>query len=493
MLADFTADTGESINITHVFPRLQRGGALRSTLDVARAGTAQASDNRCFISLGGAEPAAIRWVQEEGHQVLQAHATTSIQHALEQSDIVHLAAWNTPELYAWLASPLPPMRLVMTLHVTGEFPSQVATPLLLDNADWIVAATPHSLTLPSFQQQIAARPDRIRVVLDSTSLPDTNIVLSLHEGIRIGYAGTVDFVKMHPRFVELCAGAAAPDATFAVAGAGGAIKTLKRQARAYPHVRFEFLGYLENVREFLATCDIFGYPLARDTYAAGELILQEAMWLGVPPVVLAVGGLPYLVKHNETGLVARDENEYIELLQDLVGNSIERERLGRNAREFARRHFGAARVAPELRQVYDQAMRLPKRERVQPAAPDHALYPGARALIRSFGEWSEPYQTSLDSTDPEAVRAAEFRIANASPLEASPGAGGILDYRLHYPTDPMLRLWSGLTLGTNRHYAFAAAEFTAAGRLGLAPERIGMYLQRVRTQQPPFEDSLTWS
>lgn len=446
---------------------------------------AGANDSRCIISLGASEPAAEQWAQEAGVSVLHHDDASGIADTLARADLVHLGAWNTPELYAWLASSLPPMRLVVSLHINGEFPSQVATPALLNAADWLVAATPYSLTLPVFREQIRTRPERVFVVPDTTILPNTEPVAPPHAGIRVGYAGTVDFVKMHPRFVELCARAASPDVTFPVVGSGNAFKTLKTQSATFPTARFEFLGYLTQVREFLATCDIFGYPLVRETYAAGELILQEAMWLGVPPVVLAVGGLPYLVQHNETGMVAQDENEYSEMLKHLIVNQSSRIRLGANARAFARQHLGAHRAAPELRKIYARAMCEPKQSRSPLPTFTDSDFCGAAALIQAFGEWGEPFRVSLAETDLDAIRAAEARIAAASPLEASASAGGILDYRLHYPTDPFLLLWAGLTLGTQNHFALAAADFSAAKRFGMDPKRVDPYLERVMAHQTP--------
>lgn len=447
-----------------------------------------ADDSRCIISLGASEPAAEQWAQEAGISVLRHNDGGAIADALAGADLVHLGAWNTPELYAWLASPLPPMRLVMSLHINGEFPSQVATFALLNAADWLVAATPHSLTLPSFREQIRTRAERVHAIPDTTILPETEPIATPHTGIRVGYAGTVDFVKMHPRFVELCARAASPDVTFPVAGSGNAFKTLKKQSANVPNARFEFLGYLTQVREFLATCDIFGYPLVRETYAAGELIVQEAMWLGVPPIVLAVGGLPYLVQHNETGMVAQDENEYSEMLKHLIANRSERIRLGANARAFARQNLGAHRAAPALRDVYARAMNEPKQSRSPLAMLTGTRSQGAAALIRAFGEWGEPFRVSLEDADYGAIRHAEARIAAASPLEASASAGGILDYRLHYPNDPFLRLWAGLTLGMQNHFALAAADFSAAKHFGVDSKRVEPYLERVMAHETPFKD-----
>jgi hypothetical protein len=53
--------------------------------------------------------------------------------------------------------------------------------------------------------------------------------------------------------------------------------------------------------------DIFGYPLAPETSATSEKTIQEAMWAGVAPVVLAGSGATLLVEHEHTGLVCEHE------------------------------------------------------------------------------------------------------------------------------------------------------------------------------------------
>lgn len=95
-----------------------------------------------------------------------------------------------------------------------------------------------------------------------------------------------------------------------------------------------------------STCT--GYPLCLDTYAASELNLQEAMFAGIPPVVFPHGGIQLLVKHNETGLVVHSNQEYRDAIAYLYNNPSERLRLGANAAEYSKRHFGARNNAPKM-------------------------------------------------------------------------------------------------------------------------------------------------
>ena len=69
-------------------------------------------------------------------------------------------------------------------------------------------------------------------------------------------------------------------------------------------------GHAEDLREAFAEVDIFGYPLAPDTYATSEKTIQEAMWVGIPPVVLSGTGAAELVEHEHTGLVCDGEDDY---------------------------------------------------------------------------------------------------------------------------------------------------------------------------------------
>ena len=112
-----------------------------------------------------------------------------------------------------------------------------------------------------------------------------------HTGIRVGYLGLVEPTKMHPRFAELSAAVRTRDVHFDVFGDGSWGPELARRFSALGAAeRVTFHGHAEDLREALAEIDIFGYPLAPDTYATSEKAIQEAMWAGIPVVVLSGNG-----------------------------------------------------------------------------------------------------------------------------------------------------------------------------------------------------------
>ncbi len=472
-----------------VVPRLVPGGACRSTIDLARAAGAQFPLQFSILSLAQADPQLVQQVSAAGLEVVPNQDAETVTRALAHADIVHLGFWNTPEVYGWLKAPLPARRLVITYHINGAFPSQVITQSVLEMADWNIIATTRTRDLPVVQRARATRPERFCIIPSAARMVDVESERAQNHRVRVGYVGTVDFVKMHPRYVEMCAAVNLPDVTFCVAGSGDGFKTLARQAQArgIEH-QFELRGYLTHPNPYLATLDIFGYPLCRETYATTDLVVQQAMWQGVPPVILPYGGVTDLVQHRETGMIVAPE-AYAETLRELVLNEPLRARLGAHARAYAREHFGADKHAVSLHTVYERAMQFDKDTRAWHSEISASRFAGADAFMESIGGFAAPYRDSANGDDAMKIRAAEKHIANALPGESGFGGGGFLDYRRAYPQDALLRLWSGLVLGQAGRYALAAAEFAAARAFGLDAARVEPYLQRVAEHLPPFEQA----
>jgi hypothetical protein len=353
----------------------------------------------------------------------------------------------------------------------------VLTRELIAFCDAIVATSPRTPELPVWR---ANQPAVGRMILSNADFDRLNgFSPRTHNGFNVGYIGTVSFAKMHPQFVAMSAATGIPDARFIVCGAGDTAP-LRAQARTLgAEGQFEFRGYVENVREALEEFDVFGYPLCEDTYATGEKALQEAMWVGVPPVVLPHGGIRYLVQHGETGLVAQSASEYTQCIVRLYRHPEERARLGANAREYARQTFQPIHAAEQFVELFDVLMRQPKRKRHWPDWGDRP----AEWLVRAYGDQGAPFARSLHGGPAAPVEEAETQIAAASPLLFG-GEGGIVLYRNRYPQDPHLRLWTGLCLRRHGDQARAEIELRAAVELGLARERVTKYLEAAHSSAP---------
>jgi hypothetical protein len=189
-------------------------------------------------------------------------------------------------------------------------------------------------------------------------------------------------------------------------------------------------------------------------------------------VVFPHGGLDTLVRHGKTGLVAEQPAKYSQAIEWLFDHPAERKRLGEQAARDAREQFGGARTAAQMAAAYEQLLMLPKRRRWLPS------FTGAAALLASLdGHDDSPLAASLAGREP-AASAADEAISLLGPVWRHV----ILQYRVAYPSDPHLRLWSGLVLAAERP-ALAATELRASELLGITADRIDRHRARLRRRQ----------
>ena len=355
---------------------------------------------------------------------------------LAAADLVQLHFWNTPELYGLLARDLPPMRLVLMPHVGGASAPHVLTRELVDHVDEAVAVSEHTLGIAGLENLPVIPATGGWERLDGIErIP--------HAGFNVGYVGTVDFAKMHPDYVAMSAAVDVPHVRFPVCGAGRAYPAIAGQADELGVTeRFEFRGWVDDVRPVLGTLDVFGYPLCEDNYSAAELVLQEAMYAGVPPVVLPYGGAARVVDDGRTGMVAGDEDDYLRCVEALHRSPALRERLGSAAREHARRAWAPERIAARWRRLYEGLLARPKTER----PPLFAGLEGAALFVRTLGDAAPQFERSLVASDAGERLEAEQAIAASSPVLLSASTGGLLHYRRHFPDDPDLNRWAALVL-----------------------------------------------
>ena len=462
--------------VLHVIERLSLGGAARALIAAAKYSRRLGFYRHDAVSLLPPDRRARDLAAAADVTVATAAGIPDLHEALAQADIVQFHFWNSPGLHALLASRLPAMRALVLIEINGNHPPHVITDELVDFADMVLVLTAGTLGQPRLRR---APPGRVALVHNGADFTRLDGMRAKpHPTFNVGYIGTLDFAKMHPDYVAMSAAVRIPSARFIVCGDGCAARILKQQVRAFgADDRFEFRGYVEDIREVIEQLDVFGYPLCEDNYSASELILQEVMFAGVPPVVLPFGGAADLVGHGESGLVARDAADYACAIEYLHANPDQRARIGASAAARARACFSPEDSAAAFNAVYDRLLRQPKRER-RPPLPDPGAAPpygqGASAFVRSLGDAAGDFITSLTTPDEMAAMAAETRIAVAAPALGNT----ILEYRNHYPDDGHLRAWSGLVLADRGRPALAAAEFKAAIARGHDGWRIFWYLAR---------------
>lgn len=472
--------------VAHVIERVTRGGATRSLLSMVQSLPDQFVNT--VISLLPAEQEALPLLEPANVRLISGENQTVLSQEVRNSDIVHVHFWNTPEIYKFLRSAsihgpeFDHTRVIVWVVVSGVTAPHIITRELKELSDMIVvscrAAQSNELTKDSEVVFTAAQFSRLNSFLEESMRGPRKDSSST---FRMGYIGTVDPIKMHPDFIDLSAGVAIPGRKFPIFGSGnGFAELLARATNLGIADDFEFHGYTEDIERALEGFDVFAYPLSENTYASTDIVLQEALFAGIPPVIFPRGGLVDIVEHQKTGLIVNSRDEYQRALEYLFHNPDKRETLGRNARDFARNQLGANGSAESFARLYQQVLSHPGR-RLHPT--DQAIS-GAELFIRSLGTLHPEFHTSFASNvAPSDKEEADLLIAAVDKTLWAPDAGGVLHYRAAFPQDPYLRFWSGLILENQGRPALAAAEFIAAKRLGLDSRRIEAWRERTARQR----------
>ena len=125
----------------------------------------------------------------------------------------------------------------------------------------------------------------------------------------------------------------------------------------------KFLGKQEGLVEILTSCDVFLIPSQSESFGLAAL---EAMAAGLPVVSSSVGGLPELVKHNETGFIAEigDVDRMAKYVIDLLKNEKKYELFARNARERAVDKFDKSKIIPLYESFYDEVLNKHERSSI---------------------------------------------------------------------------------------------------------------------------------
>ncbi|RMG41187.1 MAG: glycosyltransferase, partial [Candidatus Dadabacteria bacterium] len=365
--------------------------------------------------------------------------------------------------------------LLLWMHVVGDQPPQIITPEVIEFADFALASSPGCY----LNENIQSLPDELRVAKTDTVFAASDFARLeglkpvKHSGFNVGYIGTVDYVKMHRSFLKMSSAVNVPEIQFIICG-GGRYKEIEAEARRMGCAeRFKFKGFVEDIKNEIASFDVYGYPLCPETYASSELNLQEVMYAGVPPVVFPYGGVPHLVINDYSGLIVHSEREYTQAIEYLYYNPEERKRLGENARRYASQIFGGENSAKKFLEIYKRVLesekktrKWPNPDRIGESLPDvnpQADVIGSARLIASLGKHASHFVTSRSSNDLNSVLEAEKHIAQSLPVMVD---GGIFSYARFHSSDPFLRLWHGLTLREAGKYPEAISEFISAMNLG---------------------------
>jgi glycosyltransferase involved in cell wall biosynthesis len=343
------------MNLVHIIPNLGPGGPGRSLttfVEWSSRNTPGASHLVLTLQPRIYPLLSVR-LRRCGAVILQNLNAAQIDETLSGADVVLLHFWNTPLVWRLIAR-MPPVRSVLWVLVRGDRVPQRLNANLLHSASRVVlAAEAPAHILPDFEQAPIVpgliQPERV-----------ANIVRRPHEGFRIDYVGTTNSGKLDAKFFSIMGNLKIRDVRVRIYG--GALEPAMAQAHAAMSdpSRVEIGGFTENVAEVFSTTDVYAFPMAENSYSAGDLALQEAMLAGLPVVIYADRGSSRLVKNEKTGLVVSDAAEFTAAIERLYHDPALRRTLGTTAQTYAAAEFGSDKYVTSLASVVENAAASPK-------------------------------------------------------------------------------------------------------------------------------------
>lgn len=357
--------------------------------------------------------------------------------SISNSDIVVVHWWNHPLLFQFLVkNELPPCRIAFWAHVSGNEAPHIFSHTLFDYPDYFIFTTPMSYLI----DEVVTYPKThgiFRAIWSTGGLDHVkDIQRQEHDGFNIGYIGTVDYSKMHPNFLNICAKIDIPEAKFIVCGSGHIDELKEEITKRGLKDRFIFTGFVEDITPYLEIFDVFAYPLAPNHYGTCDQALAEAMGVGIVPIVLNNNMENYMVHNMYSGIVATSEEEFVSAVKEMHHNKGFRDRLGAKAQEEAFRRFSIDETIKEWDYAFHKLLDKEKLPRKWNGKYSGETVKPHQVFIESLGKYGEIF----DHNDVDAIK----QLADSSLAWKSKSKGTAHQYSSFFGDDNLLSKWSEL-------------------------------------------------
>ena len=343
------------------------GGGVGKALSglVAQASKSGSGVKHLFVSLEKPEKDQfVNHVRQHGGEVIICPDNKRLEKLMSDSDIVQLEWWNHPATIKTLCSPsIPPIRLLTWCHVSGLY-NPIIPQGLIRSSQKFLFTSPCSFESKEVMSLGSEFRERLGVVSSSggfDGLPERRPAAD--ERIAVGYIGSLNFAKLHPRYVDYLAAVKIPG--FRVRMIGDLLNqdVLNQQCDSFGKTgMLEFRGYVSDVASELSSINVLAYLLNPEHYGTTENALLEAMATGIVPIVLDNPAERQIVTDHTTGLIVRSPGEFAEAIEWLSNNPAERQKVGSQAAKSVRERFSAEKMETSLNRYYQEVLHVEKRK-----------------------------------------------------------------------------------------------------------------------------------
>jgi glycosyltransferase involved in cell wall biosynthesis len=303
-------------------------------------------------------------IRRYGGEVIVCPSMDKLEKLMEDSDIVQLEWWNHPETIKHLCTlSVPPIRLLTWSHVSGLYNPRIPQRLILASHIFLFTS-PCSFESKEVIDLIPELGDRLGIVSSSggfSGLPEP--IREENKNISVGYIGSLNFAKLHPRYIDYLAAVDIPGFRVKMIGDVTNQDILNQQCDNLGKAgMLDFRGYTTDIVSELASINVLAYLLNPEHYGTTENALLEAMAMGIVPIVLDNPAERRIVNDHKTGLMVRSPDEFAKAIQWLSENPDDRQRLGRQASESVRERFSAEKMEAALNTHYQSILCKEKRK-----------------------------------------------------------------------------------------------------------------------------------
>lgn len=145
-----------------------------------------------------------------------------------------------------------------------------------------------------------------------------------------------------------------PNVKYLIVGEGSLTKELELKCQENGiYDSTIFTGWREDVPEILPVLDLLVLPSLNE--AVGRVLI-EAGACGIPVVATDVGGIPEIVKHNETGLLVppKSSKDLAEAVVSLLKDENKRKKMGDSAIIWANSKFNIKTLVKNIYELYEK-------------------------------------------------------------------------------------------------------------------------------------------
>jgi glycosyltransferase involved in cell wall biosynthesis len=297
-----------------------------------------------------------------GCEVFVSPQPSELKLLVDEADIVQLEFWNHPlTLQALCTQCLPAMRLLVWCHISGLYNPVIPTPLF-SAAERFLFTSPCSCESERVSKLSPEVRDRLAVVSSCGGFKNLPFPAKSGGELALGYIGSLNFAKLHPRYVEFLASVSKPDLTVKLIGDLTNKAILERQAAiAGRKGMLNFRGYCTDIAGELKAINVLAYLLNPHHYGTTENALLEAMAMGVVPIVLDNPAERQIIEDRRTGLIVTSPAEFAEAVNWLADNPVERLKMGLRAAEAVRGRYAVSNMVDSINKHYKSMLAQQKK------------------------------------------------------------------------------------------------------------------------------------